>query len=192
LLNPPNLLLLDEPTTHLDMASVDVLVKALKMFEGTLCFISHDVYFIRQLADHVIHVNKGKVTWYPGDYDYFLHKKALEEGEEGELFRSEERIESAHHHATPAEVKAVPSSAAAVPSGKKSKEQKRREAEERNARYRLDQEKKRKDDVKKSLKEAEDLILSEMSRLETHKDPSRVAELTRRLGEITKQLKAVG
>src|SRR5580692_9189549 len=45
LLDPPNLLLLDEPTTHLDMASVDVLVKALKKFEGTICFISHDVYF---------------------------------------------------------------------------------------------------------------------------------------------------
>lgn len=206
LLNPPNLLLLDEPTTHLDMASVDVLVKALKSFEGTICFISHDVYFIRQLGDHVIHVNQGKVTWYPGDYDYFLHKKSLEEGEEAELFRSEERIEKAHHHA-PAfprppkvgegggEGKAVPSS---QPSpvlrpveggGKKSKEQKRREAEERNARYRLEQEKKRKEEVRKGLKDAEDLILNEMSRLETHKDPTRVAELTRRLGEIQKQLK---
>ena len=102
LLDPPNLLLLDEPTTHLDMASVDVLVQALKKFEGTICFISHDVYFIRQLADHVIHVKSGKVTWYPGDYDYFLHKKSQEEGEEGELFRSEERIEGRHIMASPA------------------------------------------------------------------------------------------
>ena len=124
LLDPPNLLLLDEPTTHLDMASVDVLVKALKAFEGTICFISHDVYFIRQLADHVIHVKNGKVTWYPGDYDYFLHKKSQEEGDEGELFRSEERIEAAHqrdrhpHHEhleTPAKPPAAPT--------RKSKEQ---------------------------------------------------------------------
>ena len=77
LLDPPNLLLLDEPTTHLDMASVDVLVKALKNFEGAICVISHDVYFLRELADHVIHVNQGKVTWYPGDYDYFLHKNPM-------------------------------------------------------------------------------------------------------------------
>ena len=61
-LDPPNLLLLDEPTTHLDMASVDVLLEALKKFEGAICFISHDVYFIRQLGDHVIHVKSGKVS----------------------------------------------------------------------------------------------------------------------------------
>ena len=101
LLDPPNLLLLDEPTTHLDMASVDVLVKALKKFEGAICIISHDVYFLRELADHVIHVNHGKVTWYPGNYDYFLHKKSQEEGDEGELFRSEEKVEAAINHNPP-------------------------------------------------------------------------------------------
>jgi ATP-binding cassette subfamily F protein 3 len=50
LLDPPNLLLMDEPTTHLDMASIDALVHALKQFKGTLIFISHDVYFIRALS----------------------------------------------------------------------------------------------------------------------------------------------
>src|SRR3989338_9368745 len=87
LLDPPNLILMDEPTTHLDMASVDVLVQALKEFQGTFCFISHDVYFIRQLADHVVHVNHGEVSWYPGDYDYFLRRMAQMKGEEGDLFR---------------------------------------------------------------------------------------------------------
>src|SRR5678809_1045801 len=56
LLDPPNLLLMDEPTTHLDMASIDALVEALKQFEGTLIFISHDVYFIRAIATKVIHI----------------------------------------------------------------------------------------------------------------------------------------
>jgi ATPase subunit of ABC transporter with duplicated ATPase domains len=50
LLDPPNLLLMDEPTTHLDMSSIDALLYALDQFEGTLVFISHDVYFIRALA----------------------------------------------------------------------------------------------------------------------------------------------
>src|SRR5665213_25817 len=74
LLDPPNLLLMDEPTTHLDMASIDALVGALKQFKGTLVFISHDVYFIRALCGHVVHVNAGKLTHYPGGYQYYLDK----------------------------------------------------------------------------------------------------------------------
>ena len=74
LLNPPNLLLMDEPTTHLDMASIDALVAALKKYNGSLVFISHDVYFIRALAAKVIHVNAGRLTPYSGGYDYFLEK----------------------------------------------------------------------------------------------------------------------
>jgi len=74
LVDPPNLLLMDEPTTHLDMSSIDALVYALDQFEGTLIFISHDVYFIRALANHVVHVNAGRLTHYPGDYQYYLDK----------------------------------------------------------------------------------------------------------------------
>jgi ATP-binding cassette subfamily F protein 3 len=74
LINPPNLLLMDEPTTHLDIPSIDALVNALKNYEGTLLFISHDVYFIRQLAKNVLHVHSGRLTPYAGDYDYYLDK----------------------------------------------------------------------------------------------------------------------
>jgi len=74
LLDPPNLLLMDEPTTHLDMASIDALVKALKEYTGTLIFISHDVYFIRALANKVLHVNAGVLTPYAGNYQYYLDK----------------------------------------------------------------------------------------------------------------------
>ena len=78
LLDPPNLLLMDEPTTHLDMGSIDALVDALKQFEGTLVFISHDVWFLRALANKVLHVADGVLTPYLGDYDFYLHKtKAL-------------------------------------------------------------------------------------------------------------------
>jgi ATP-binding cassette, subfamily F, member 3 len=74
LLDPPNLLLMDEPTTHLDIPSIDALVAALTEFIGTLIFISHDVYFIRALASRVLHVNAGRLTPYAGDYDYYLEK----------------------------------------------------------------------------------------------------------------------
>ena len=75
LMDPPNVILMDEPTTHLDMPSVDALVAALKEFEGTLCFISHDIYFINALADSVVHIEQGKTTVYPGNYDYFRHRQ---------------------------------------------------------------------------------------------------------------------
>ena len=74
LLAPPNLLLMDEPTTHLDIASIDSLVGALEAYEGTLVFISHDVYFIRALAQTVLHVHSGRLTAYAGNYDYYLDK----------------------------------------------------------------------------------------------------------------------
>jgi len=74
LVSPPNLLLMDEPTTHLDISSIDALVHALTQYEGTFIFISHDVYFIRQLAKSVLHVHAGRLTPYAGDYDYYLEK----------------------------------------------------------------------------------------------------------------------
>ena len=74
LVKPPNLLLMDEPTTHLDIQSIDALVGALKNYEGTLIFISHDVHFIRALAQTVLHVHSGRLTPYAGDYDYYLEK----------------------------------------------------------------------------------------------------------------------
>ncbi len=74
LVKPPNFLMMDEPTTHLDIQSIDALVSALNDYEGTLVFISHDVYFIRALAQTVLHVHSGRLTPYAGNYDYYLEK----------------------------------------------------------------------------------------------------------------------
>jgi ATP-binding cassette, subfamily F, member 3 len=74
LLDPPNLLLMDEPTTHLDVGSIDALIGALNQYHGTLIFISHDVHFIRAIATSVLHIAAGRLTPYPGDYDYYLDK----------------------------------------------------------------------------------------------------------------------
>lgn len=75
LINPPNFMLLDEPTTHLDVAGVEALVKALKNYQGTLCFISHDLFFIREIGNHMIEVDNGVLRQYPGGLDYYLEKK---------------------------------------------------------------------------------------------------------------------
>ncbi|MBW7896988.1 MAG: ABC-F family ATP-binding cassette domain-containing protein [Opitutaceae bacterium] len=74
LVDPPNLLLMDEPTTHLDIQSIDALINALRDYTGTFIFISHDVHFIRTLDAHVLHVHSGRLTPYAGNYDYYLEK----------------------------------------------------------------------------------------------------------------------
>jgi ATP-binding cassette subfamily F protein 3 len=75
LISPPNFMLLDEPTTHLDMDGVKALTGAFQKYEGTVCFISHDLYFIKEIADCVVDVNEGQIKIYPGGLDYFLDKK---------------------------------------------------------------------------------------------------------------------
>jgi ATP-binding cassette subfamily F protein 3 len=88
LVDPPNLLLMDEPTTHLDIHAVESLILALDAYEGTLVFISHDVHFIRKLATKVLHVNAGHVAPYPGGYDYFLEKSGALNDERAALTAS--------------------------------------------------------------------------------------------------------
>ena len=76
LLNPSNTLLLDEPTNHLDIDSTNVLLDALKDFGGTLIFVSHDRYFVDQLATSIIEVGQGMAIRYPGTYEEFRWSKA--------------------------------------------------------------------------------------------------------------------
>jgi len=77
LVDPPNLLLMDEPTTHLDILTVESLILALEKYEGTLVFISHDIHFIRKLANKVLQVRNGQVIPFLGGYDYYLEKSGL-------------------------------------------------------------------------------------------------------------------
>lgn len=70
-----NFLILDEPTNHLDLAARESLEAALRAFEGTLLFVSHDRYFIQNLADHVLEIENGRVTAFKGSYDEFNARK---------------------------------------------------------------------------------------------------------------------
>lgn len=74
-----NVLILDEPTNHLDIDSKEMLEQALQHFDGTLLFVSHDRYFINQLANKVFDLNTTGGTLYLGDYQYYIDK--LEETE---------------------------------------------------------------------------------------------------------------
>ena len=71
-----NLLVLDEPTNHLDIASRKVLLKALKDFQGTILFVSHDRHFLSELSEKVYEVDTGSIKIYPGNYDFYLEQKS--------------------------------------------------------------------------------------------------------------------
>jgi ATP-binding cassette, subfamily F, member 3 len=177
LLDPPNLLLMDEPTTHLDMNSIDALLYALDQFEGTLVFISHDVYFIRALANRVVHVNGGQLTNYPGDYQYYLDKtKAI----------------SARHALTAgAKAESAPQKTVSK-TGADRKEQKRLEAQQRQARsgerkaqqqlvHRLEKE-------IQELEQKQTALTAELEQPGTYEKPGRAAQINRELVEVQSRL----
>jgi ATP-binding cassette, subfamily F, member 3 len=180
LLDPPNLLLMDEPTTHLDMPSIDALLGALQQFAGTLIFISHDVYFIRGLANRVVHVNAGKLTHYAGDYQYYLDKTAATSARAALTAGTQKVLE-----------KPVP----AEKTANRSKEQKRIEAEQRQARSRA-----RKDQqqfvhrLEKEIAELEQKqteLTAELEKPETYHTPGRPTEINRELMHVQERLAAL-
>jgi ATP-binding cassette subfamily F protein 3 len=181
LLDPPNLLLMDEPTTHLDMSSIDALAYALDQFEGTLIFISHDVYFIRALANHVIHVNAGRLTPYPGGYQYYLDKTNAV-SERAALTAGQ----SPFGRATAPDRNHRPGVAA------DRKEQKRAEAELRQARSR--ERKAQQQKVHQIEKEIQQLeirqgeIVVELEKPETYEKSGAAMELNRELVSIQQRL----
>ncbi|MBD4342666.1 ATP-binding cassette domain-containing protein, partial [Xanthomonas citri pv. citri] len=79
MLQRDNVLILDEPTNHLDIDSKEMLEQALQHFEGTILFVSHDRYFINQLANKVFDLTIDGGKMYLGDYQYYIEK--VEEAE---------------------------------------------------------------------------------------------------------------
>lgn len=80
MLSKANFLLLDEPTNHLDIVSKDVLENALNNFPGTVCYVSHDRYFINKTATRILDLTENRLLNYIGNYDYYIEKReAVEE-----------------------------------------------------------------------------------------------------------------
>ncbi len=69
----PNVLVLDEPTNHLDLESIESLVEGLKSYQGTLVFVSHDRWFVSQLATRILEIRPDGITDYPGAYEDYVH-----------------------------------------------------------------------------------------------------------------------
>jgi len=178
LIDPPNFLLLDEPTTHLDVDAVDALVRALKSYEGTIVFISHDIYFVSSVANNVFEVKQGRVRKFPGTFDYYLEKRDS---------LAEPSIE---RKPRPAAVKQVDEAK------EKAREQERRNKEE---------EKKRKahnslirDKINKLIKKKENLELESYAKARAlsnphfYRDEETAKEYGRRMKEIEKLIQEIG
>jgi ATP-binding cassette subfamily F protein 3 len=186
LLDPPNLLLMDEPTTHLDMPSIDALVGALKQYAGTLVFISHDVYFIRALANHVVHVHSGQLNHYAGDYQYYLDKTSAT---------------SARAALTAGAKVEAPKAKPVEKAPQKTKEQKREEAEQRQARSTARKEQQQLvtslEKEISGLEQKRTELAAELEKPETYQQPGRAMDINReliyvqdRLAEITPEWEA--
>jgi ATP-binding cassette subfamily F protein 3 len=171
LLDPPNLLLMDEPTIHLDLDSVDALIEALNQYTGTLVLISHDVYFIRSVAEKIIRIENGRLTMYPGGYDYYQWKRAQEASSAVDL---------------------TPEPVSSISSRDVRKEQKRREAEERHRQYR--REKQLRDElqqVERTLEELQrrhDEIVRQLQSPDTYTNGTDIAELNRQFAATKTQI----
>jgi ATP-binding cassette, subfamily F, member 3 len=182
LLDPPNLLLMDEPTTHLDMASIDALAYALDQYRGTLIFISHDVYFIRALSNHVVHVNAGKLTPYPGGYEYYLDKTRALSARAGLTAGT-----------NPSGAR-FPAPAAVNGGGSSRKDQRRVEAERRQARSREVRDQaaivRRLELEIQELESEQQEFTTALEDPATYSQPGRGAELSRALVDLREKLQA--
>ncbi|MGZ3569113.1 MAG: ATP-binding cassette domain-containing protein, partial [Thermodesulfobacteriota bacterium] len=179
LLKPANFLLLDEPTSHLDIPSRNVLEMALKQFQGTICLITHDRHLINEIANKVIEIDNGVPHLYPGNYDYYLYKK--------QQIQLEEHVGAIHELPLPKKK-----------SAQRTKEGRRKRAQEMDQfKRQLSGLEKKFEEVEKSLQEATqkldqlnqrlsnpDLYLNQKETYETVQTHKQVKEQVRELTQL--------
>ena len=179
LLAPPNFLLLDEPTTHLDMSSIDALIAALKDYKGSVIFVSHDVHFIRAIADTTIRISAGELTHFAGDYDYYLRKSDAESEQSGLIAGlKNDRPEDA---TTPPQKNSI-----------SAKERRRQDAEKRRlakeARRGVEAKVTKLENAIVELEEEQETITKQLEDPATYGDAEQAKDLNIRLGRIAKRL----
>lgn len=161
MLEKGNFLILDEPTNHLDLVAREALEEALRKFEGTLLFVSHDRYFISSLADNFLEIEDGRIDSFKGTYDEFTDEKQ----------KNEEEKRSAAEEKRPPETKPENK-------GFRSAKDRAKEAEHRQ----------RVAFLEKKLRELENEQSSLNEELAASPDYKRVREISERLCEIESEL----
>jgi ATP-binding cassette subfamily F protein 3 len=169
-IDPPNFLLLDEPTTHLDVNGREALEDALKHFKGALCVVSHDVTFVRSIAEHIINIDDTGVTRYPGGYDYFQQKQ-------------EERSTGSVGQGAGGTAAAASSTASEAPAAPKGKDARKARAAQREAEKAL---KKIENKIEKLSEEQTALSEEMMSRRDAD-----FATINARLAQIQKEISSL-
>lgn len=179
LLAPPNFLLLDEPTTHLDLSSIDALISALRDYKGTIIFVSHDVHFIRAIAGQTIRISAGDLTHFAGDYDYYLRKSEAESEQSGLIagLKNDRPQDSA---------------SAFSKNTISAKERRRQDAEKRRiakeARRGTEQKVAKLEQLIVELEEEQEAITKQLEDPATYEDAEQAKDLNIRLGRIAKRL----
>lgn len=150
-LSAPNFLLLDEPTTHLDLDGRRLLQDALQKYSGTILLVSHDIDFVRAVATSILEITHEGIRQYPGGYDYYQEKKAEREEAKGQGSRSSSRVEGSGNKAAIN----VDCDASAVPKLTSKELRQQRAAERAKLAPRTKELKKRIDTAEKKISELE-------------------------------------
>ena len=169
LLSPSNFIILDEPTNHLDYSSKKVLQQALVNFPGSLILVSHDVEFLKPIANRVIDIRSGKLKIFEGDIEYYLYKRNAET----------EQVSASRLLSRKVEKPTDTSSR---------KEQKRIEAEKRQQRYKATKDlKERLTRLEKEIHKLEqelEKINAELINPDTYNNHSQIRELNEKHKEL--------
>lgn len=169
---PINFLILDEPTNHLDIDSREVLENAINEFSGTVLFISHDRYFINQVATDVLDMSATGIKHYEGDYDDYL--EAVNKELASTAGQDEQQVKST----------AKPKKSSAQQSYQQSKETQR-------ARRKLQRQVDKLEDQMASLEEQSQAIQEQMSQPEVATDIGQLADLQKQLNKLNEQSEEV-
>jgi ATP-binding cassette subfamily F protein 3 len=176
LLSPVNFLIMDEPTTHLDITAREALEEALGNYDGTLLLISHDRYFLDKLVSRVIELKDGCLDEYSGNYSYYLWKRDQEPVKQEQKTRDAEPRERGA-------------------SSRKTREQKRLEAQ---SRQQVSRERNRLlkiiDKIEKDIEDSESQFREMETKLaepETYRDGTDIARLNKDYAELKQRIEGL-
>ncbi|WP_423716692.1 ABC-F family ATP-binding cassette domain-containing protein [Lactiplantibacillus pentosus] len=179
-----NFLILDEPTNHLDIDSREVLEVALNDFDGTLLFVSHDRYFINQVATSVVEVSPEGTELFLGDYDYYIDKKQ-EQAEMAAAAASQAAESAASANA------AEPSSAENAAPRSKGQQDYQASKQQQREKRKLERTVAALEEQMTTLDEQATKIQTEMAQPEVSADVGRLTDLQKELDKISAQQEQV-